>query len=83
MALSFTNDVLPLFRPVDIEHMKVHGVVLDSYEYMSDAANNHANARGVRDSLTGPTPHMPPGGPFWSQAQVDILSKWITDGCGP
>jgi hypothetical protein len=83
VALSFKNDILPLFRPVDIEHMKVHGVLLDSYAYMSDAADNHANARGVRDSLMGPTPRMPPGGPYWSGLQVDTLTQWMTEGCAP
>jgi hypothetical protein len=83
MALSFKNDILPLFRPVDVEHMKVHGVLLDSYEYMSNPADNHANARAVRDTLLGPTPRMPPGGPYWSGAQVDVLTQWITEGCAP
>ena len=37
MAVSFSKDIKPLFREVDIDHMKVHGVNLDDYQYMSDA----------------------------------------------
>lgn len=83
MALSFARDILPLFRPVDIEHMKVHGVMLDSYDYMSDPQGNHANARGVHDSLSGPAPIMPPGGPFWQKAQLDLLESWMKEGYAP
>ena len=83
MALSFAHDILPLFRPVDIEHMKVHGVLLDSYAYMSDPQGDHAHARGVYDSLGGPAPSMPPGGPHWSKAQLDLLENWMKEGYAP
>ena len=29
MPVSFSQDVKPMFREVDIDHMKVHGVPLD------------------------------------------------------
>jgi hypothetical protein len=29
MPVSFSKDVTPMFRKVDIDHMKVHGVHLD------------------------------------------------------
>jgi hypothetical protein len=84
MAVSFARDILPLFRPIDIAHMKTPGVLLDSYAYMSDAANNHANAQRVHDSLTGAiTPRMPPGGPYWPQPQLDLFAKWMSDGYQP
>jgi hypothetical protein len=60
MPVSFSKDVKPMFREVDIDHMKVHGVHLDDYQYMSDATNNCANAQAVQDSLAGQT--MPHGG---------------------
>jgi len=37
--VSFPRDIRPLFRPVDIEHMEVHGVELDDYTFMSDPEN--------------------------------------------
>jgi hypothetical protein len=89
MAVSFANDILPLFRPVDIQHMSPFGVLLDDYGYMSDATGNdtypdHANARAVYCYLTGDCqPQMPEGGPFWSQAQLDLYNQWMTDGFQP
>jgi hypothetical protein len=67
-----------MFREVDIEHMKVHGVYLDDFQYMSDAANNYANAQAVLASLEGQT--MPPGGPFWTAEQLSLYQKWRADG---
>jgi hypothetical protein len=42
MPVSFEND---------IEHMKRYGVLLDDYAYMSDAADDRANARAVLNTL--------------------------------
>jgi hypothetical protein len=89
MAVSFSGDILPLFRPVDIDHMKRRRVFLDDYAYMSDPAGNdtypdHAHARNVYCYLTGDcTPQMPPGGPFWSPAQLELFNQWMTDGFQP
>jgi len=78
MAVSFTTDIKPLFRPIDVQHMKPFGVSLDDYTYMSDATNNHQNAQSVLDVLTKQS--MPPGGPFWTQDQLNLFSQWIADG---
>ncbi len=53
MPVSFSKDVKPMFREVDIDHMKVHGVHLDDYHYMSDATNGYANAQAVLNTLVG------------------------------
>jgi hypothetical protein len=37
--VSFARDIKPLFRPVDISHMKAHGLKLDDYTFMSDPDN--------------------------------------------
>jgi hypothetical protein len=75
MPVSFASNILPLFRPVDIQHMKRLQVLLDDYAYMSDAAGDgtfpdHAHARNVYFNLSpdpaGDPPPMPPGGPYWS-----------------
>jgi len=52
-TVSFANDIRPLFRPIDIEHMLPFAVLLDDYAYMSNAANDHKNARDVHDFLSG------------------------------
>jgi len=36
---SFSSDIKPLFRPIDISHMKSKGIVLDDYTYMSNPDN--------------------------------------------
>ena len=81
MAVSFASDIKPLFRPIDVAHMKPFGVALDNYSYMSDASNNHENAQDVLNELTAKK--MPPGGPFWAQAQLDLFKQWMTDGYQP
>ena len=78
MHVSFKNDIKPLFRSIDVEHMKQYGVVLDDYAYMSDGAGDHANARAVLNTLT--KRKMPPDGPFWPQDRLDLFAKWMSDG---
>jgi hypothetical protein len=86
MAVLFARHILPLFRSVEIQHMARRGVHLDQYSYMSDPAGDgtypdHAHARDVYCYLTGDcTPRMPPGGPFWSDAQLQLYNQWMTDG---
>lgn len=76
--VSFENDIKPLFRSVDVEHMEHYGVLLDDYAYMSDATGDHANARAVLNTLANKG--MPPGGPFWPQDGLDLFAKWMSDG---
>lgn len=80
MPVSFENDIKPLFRPVDIEHQKRYRVLLDDYAYMSDAADDRANARAVLNTLTKKT--MPPGGPFWPQDRLDLFANWMSPSGG-
>ena len=35
--VSFERDIRPLFRAVDISHMKSHGIKLDDYTFMSES----------------------------------------------
>jgi hypothetical protein len=84
--VSFATDIKPLFRPVDIAHMKSAGVKLDDYEYMSNPANNHQNAQHVQDSLSplnDDPPAMPPGGPYWTPEKLALFAKWRDDGYQP
>jgi hypothetical protein len=76
-ATSFEQDIRPLFRPIDVQHMSPMGVLLDDHAYMSDAEN----AQAVYEFLTGKRqPQMPIGGPYWSEAQLQLLSDWMTAG---
>jgi hypothetical protein len=81
MLVSFSKDIKPMFRKIDIDHMKKHGVNLDDHQYMSDPANSYANAEAVQRSLKDQT--MPPGGPYWTGEQLGLYQKWRTDGYQP
>jgi hypothetical protein len=81
MPVSFAKDIVPLFRPIDIEHMKPAGILLDNYAYMSNAAGGYANATAVLNVLKNRS--MPPGGPFWTQDQLDLFANWMSGGYQP
>ncbi len=84
--VSFAKDIKPLFQKTDVDHMKPFGILLDDYRYMSDPANDHENAERVQQSLTpqnGDPPSMPPGGPYWTPAQIALFAQWRTDGYQP
>jgi hypothetical protein len=51
MATSFATDIGPMFRPIDVEHMKRYGVLLDDFAYMSLAESDHGNARAVLETV--------------------------------
>jgi hypothetical protein len=76
--VSFAADIKPLFRQIDIDHMQAQGYSLDDYAFMSDPADSHANANSVFDALKNR--RMPPGGPFWSDAQLNLYSRWMSGG---
>ena len=39
MAVSFAQDIRPLFTDMDIAHMKGFGILLDDFGYMRDPAH--------------------------------------------
>lgn len=80
--VSFSTDIKPLFRDVDMAHMKRFGVELDNYSYMS----NPDNANRVLATLSpddGQPPSMPPGGPYWTAAQLALFARWQEGGYKP
>ncbi len=80
--VSFAADIKPLFRVIDIAHMNPLGVELDDYAYMS----NPGNANTVLAALSphnGEPPSMPPGGPYWTAAQLALFAQWQKDGYQP
>jgi len=46
--VSFAADIKPLFRDMDISHMKSFGVDLDDYTYMSNRPSWHSSFNGRR-----------------------------------
>jgi hypothetical protein len=80
MAVSFKEDILPLFTSMDIQHMQQRNVPLDDYDYMSQPDN----ASSVYQQVS--TGQMPPswsGEQPWSQEQVGLFKEWMADGYPP
>jgi len=80
--VSFSTDIKPLFRDIDISHMKRFGVELDNYDYLSnpDNANRVLATLSPRD---GQPPSMPPGGPYWTEVQLALFARWQQGGYKP
>jgi hypothetical protein len=76
MALSFANDIKPLFTAVDQDHMLNNEGMFDLWDY-NDVKTNAAEILGAVKAGT-----MPPkkdGGP-WSQDKVQKFQDWIAQG---
>ena len=80
--VSFATDIKPLFRAIDIAHMKSFGVELDDYTYMSNPSNADAVLATLSPQGKEP-PSMPPGGPYWTAAQLALFAQWQKDGYQP
>jgi hypothetical protein len=80
--VSFSSDIKPMFREIDIEHMKPFGVKLDDYSFMSkpEVANRVLASLSPHD---GEPPTMPPGGPYWTETQLAQFVQWQNDGYQP
>jgi hypothetical protein len=80
--ISFSADIKPLFRAIDISHMKQAGVELDNYSYMSNP-ENAARVLATLSPRDGKPPAMPPGGPYWTQDLLALFIQWQNDGYQP
>ena len=80
--VSFAADIKPLFRDVDVSHMKRFKVELDDYTFMSNP-NNANQVLAAISPHDGEPPTMPPGGPYWTEAQLELFAQWQNDGYQP
>lgn len=80
--VSFTADIKPLFRPIDIAHMNPFGAELDSYTYMS-IPDNADRVLATLSPHDGEPPTMPPGGPYWTADQLGLFAQWQSGGYKP
>ena len=80
--VSFARDIRPLFRAIDISHMKAHGIKLDDYTFMSDADNAN-KVLGTLSPNEGDPPAMPPGGPYWTADQLALFAQRQNEGYQP
>ena len=80
--VSFSADIKPLFRAIDISHMKSFGVELEDYSYMSNPDNANRVVATV-STHDGEPPTKPSGGPYWTAAQLALFAQWQKDGYKP
>jgi hypothetical protein len=79
---SYNADILPLFRPRDIQCMSGRGVLLDQAAWMTDPAGDarfadHANARLVAEQIVQQS--MPPDRP-WPAEEIARYQDWMAGG---
>jgi hypothetical protein len=75
MALSFANDIRPLFRDSpDIDSMKEYGLDLSSYKDVRGQAG--AIYARLKDGS------MPCDG-AWPVEQIGLFKQWMDDGMAP
>jgi hypothetical protein len=75
MAISFANDIRPLFRTSDVSTMKdISGLDLSKYEDVKQHANDifHRTKEG----------DMPCDGP-WPAANIEKFKQWMDGGMLP
>jgi hypothetical protein len=77
MAVSFAQDIRPLFTDMDVAHMRNLGVSLDDFDYMSDPDH----AQNVLTAVsTGSMPPSSSGEPEWTSESVQLFRDWMTGG---
>jgi len=80
--VSFAADIKPLFRAIDVSHMKRFDIELDDYSFMSNP-NNADKVLATVSQHDGEQPSMPPGGPYWTADQIALFVKWQKEGYQP
>ena len=76
--VSFATDIKPLFRAVDVSQMKRFNVELNNYTFMSNP-NNATQVLAALSPHDGEPPSMPPGEPYWTEAQLALFVQWQKD----
>src|SRR6202521_1709523 len=73
---SFANDIRPLFRDIDVQHMKDYDLDLSDYQQVRDSSSDIL----MKVKLTTGRRMPPPPGPPWDADQIALFQKWIDDG---
>lgn len=75
---SFERDILPLFRPKDVQHMSFLGVDLRTYERVKESVDMILERVGA---AAGAGQMPPPTDQRWTATQVALLARWKAEGC--
>ena len=80
MAVSFAQDIRPLFTDMDVAHMRRFLVKLDDFDYMRKP--RHAQ-RVLKNVSSGRMPPRKSGEDAWSPETVQLFRDWMADGYQP
>lgn len=75
-VVSFAGDIMPLFRPKDIQHMLNIGLELSRHEAVRASAQTISRWVGG----AGGRPMPPAPDQRWTKAQVDLFERWMAEG---
>jgi Ferritin-like len=76
---SFAQDVVPMFRPVDIQHMGARGLDLTDFDAVrSSATLISKRLKGIGGRRMPPPPDAP-----LTAAQIERFDTWIAEGFPP
>jgi hypothetical protein len=76
ITTSFARDILPLFRPKDVQHMiDMRGLDLTDYEVVKSKAGSILDRVRRTDEARMP---IPPDAE-WTKAQIELFAKWIEE----
>ena len=80
--VSFSADIKPLFRAIDISHMKP---IRRRTRQLQLHVESGQRKQSARDSSPhdGEPPTMPPGGPYWTADQLALFAQWQSGGYQP
>lgn len=74
---SFDQDIRPLFRDVDVDHMKQYDLDLSDYDQVKYCAKEILDLVKSKDDKAR---MPPPPDPAWSADQVQLFQQWIDEG---
>lgn len=79
---SFARDIRPLFRPIDVDHMRnvFSPIDLESHDEVRD------NADLIHTMVSDPDPGNqmpPPPNQHWTKPQIDLFQRWKEEGFPP
>jgi hypothetical protein len=75
---SFSRDIQPLFRFVDVDHMMDFGLRLRDYEEVKGSAEEirkRLKKEPADPAVMPPSPHQ-----RWTRAQTDLFERWMEEG---
>lgn len=75
LETSFARDIVPLFRPKDVDHMTRLRIDLSDYDVV------RSKARAIAQRVAGAGRLMPPPpDQRWTKVQIELFEQWVAEG---